>query len=903
MNELQNKVVKTTCPYCGVGCGVLASLDDSGVVSIEGDPDHPANYGRLCSKGTALGETVNLQNRLLYPEIKGEQVSWDQALGTVSGCFSEIIAEHGADAVAFYVSGQLLTEDYYVANKLMKGFIGSANIDTNSRLCMSSAVAAYKRAFGEDCVPCSYDDLDQANLIVLTGSNAAWCHPVLFQRMVRAKEINPKLKIINIDPRETQTTSAADIQLSLKPGTDAILFNGLLNYLNESGDKDNFFVEHSTNGVEEALEAAKVSAEFISVVAEQCELKELDVLSFYKLFSETEKVVTVFSQGINQSSSGVDKGNAIINCHLFTGRIGRPGMGPFSFTGQPNAMGGREVGGLANQLAAHMELDNPDDCDRVQRFWDSPVIANKQGLKAVDMFDAMEQGKIKAVWIMATNPVVSMPDTERVKAALEKCELVVVSDCVRETDTTKVADILLPAFTWGENDGTVTNSDRHISRRRPFLPQPGQARADWDIITEVAHLMGFGEHFPYHSVTSIFREHAALSAFENESEIRNTTKPKSRRLFNISALRNISYQEYEDFPVRAWPIAADASKGTKRLFEDRKFSTDDGKARFISVNPRLPKYQPNKEFPLILNTGRVRDHWHTMTRTGGSARLSSHIYEPFVEINSLDAVQFGLNDGALAKLNSPLKTSVLARIQISDKQQRGSVFLPIHWNNQYSSHGKVGDLIPSVVDPISGQPESKHGIVNMEPCDFAWHGFVLSTKSERVKLEYADYWVRSKNKGLWRFELAGNQQPEEWAKRAHTLLGVNFGYENWIEFFDKSQNIYRAAQFEGNRLINCVFISPNEKLPERDWLISLFEKEELSKLERASLLSGRPPSNQEDKGRIVCACFHVGEKTILKSIKDKNLNSVEQIGECTQAGTNCGSCRPELRSFLEKDKV
>ncbi|MEH6456730.1 MAG: molybdopterin-dependent oxidoreductase [Cocleimonas sp.] len=897
MNDVQNKAVKTTCPYCGVGCGVLASLDEKGVVSIEGDPDHPANYGRLCSKGAALGQTINLQDRLLYPEIKGQQVSWDQALSTVSGRFSEIIAEHGANAVAFYVSGQLLTEDYYVANKLMKGFIGSANIDTNSRLCMSSAVAAYKRAFGEDCVPCSYEDLDQANLIVLTGSNAAWCHPVLFQRILNAKEENPALKIVNIDPRETQTSTAADIQLSLKPGTDAILFNGLLSYLNESDNQDSYFTGNNTNGLEQALEAAKSSAESIHVVAEQCALKEQDVREFYKLFADTEKVVTVFSQGINQSSSGVDKGNAIINCHLFTGRIGRPGMGPFSFTGQPNAMGGREVGGLANQLAAHMELENPDDCDRVQRFWNSPVIANKQGLKAVDLFDAIDQGKVKAVWIMATNPVVSMPETEKVKAALEKCELVVVSDCIRETDTAKVADILLPALTWGENNGTVTNSDRHISRRRSFLPQPGQAKADWDIITEVAHLMGFGEHFLYHNVIDIFREHAALSSFENEAATPN------HRLFNIGALKNISYQEYENFSIKPWPITVEFPNGIKRLFADRRFSTANGKANFISVIPKMPKFKASKEFPLILNTGRIRDHWHTMTRTGKSPRLSSHIYEPYVEINPLDAVQFGLNDGALAKVNSPLNTSVLIRTQYSDKQQRGSIFLPIHWSNQYSSLAKVGDLIPAVVDPISGQPESKHGIVNIEPCNFTWHGFVLTSTPKKMKLEFADYWVRAKSKNLWRYELAGHQQPEEWAKRMHSLLGIgdDTENENWIEFFDSAQNVYRAAQFKGGRLSNCVFISPTEKLPQRDWLISLFEKEKLSKRERSSLLSGLPPSNLEDTGRTVCACFHVGEKTILKSIKDKDLNTVEQIGECTQAGTNCGSCLPELRGILLKE--
>lgn len=897
MNELLSKTVKTTCPYCGVGCGVIASLDDEGVVSIEGDPDHPANLGRLCSKGTALGETVRLEDRLLYPEIKGEQVSWDQALSTVSGRFSEIIAEHGADSVAFYVSGQLLTEDYYVANKLMKGFIGSANIDTNSRLCMSSAVAAYKRAFGEDCVPCTYEDLDQANLIILTGSNAAWCHPVLFQRIVRAKKANPDLKVVNIDPRETQTTSAADIQLCLKPGTDGILFNGLLNYLYESSKQNIYFTKNCTNGIEEALYTAKQSAESIESVAEQCELNQSDVEAFYRLFADTEKTVTVFSQGINQSSSGVDKGNAIINCHLFTGRIGRPGMGPFSFTGQPNAMGGREVGGLANQLAAHMDLENPEHCDRVQRFWDSPTIANKQGLKAVDLFDAIDKGEVKAVWIMATNPVVSMPETKKVKAALEKCELVVVSDCVRETDTAKVADVLLPALTWGENDGTVTNSDRHISRRRSFLSAPGQAKADWEIITNVATKMGFGDHFSYHSPKDIFQEHAALSAFENNDQF------KDQRLFNIGDLKDISYQDYEDFPIKPWPITDDSPNGKKRLFCNRKFSTPNGKAKFISVIPRLPNLTTSKLFPLILNTGRVRDHWHTMTRTGSSPRLSSHSYEPYADVNPLDAAQYGLKNEGLASVTSPTNATILVRVKFTDKQKRGSLFIPIHWSGHFSGQATVGSLIPSIVDPISGQPESKHSIANIEPCRFEWHSFVLTSTPEKIKLDYADYWVRARNKGLWRFEIAGNQQPEEWAERAHNLLGVGVEGDNWVEFYDSANNTYRAAQFKGTRLINCIFIGPNEALPQRDWIITLFQKESLSKNERASLLSGKPPADQEDIGRIVCACMNIGEKTILKAIKDNDFTTVEQISECTTAGTNCGSCLSELKGILTENSA
>ncbi|NIA01318.1 MAG: molybdopterin-dependent oxidoreductase, partial [Planctomycetia bacterium] len=452
MNEHE---IQTTCPYCGVGCGVLASADEAMNVSVRGDPDHPANFGRLCSKGAALGETVGPDNRLLYPKVDGEITDWGRALDQVAGEFKRVIDTHGPDAVAFYVSGQLLTEDYYVANKLMKGFIGSANIDTNSRLCMSSAVAGYKRAFGTDTVPCSYEDLERAKLIVLAGSNTAWCHPVLFQRIRKAKQDNPDLMVVVIDPRRTATCDIADLHLAVRPGSDAVLFNGLLCYLQDSGEVNTLFVERCTDGADAALASARESAGNVAEVAVRCGL-ELDRLhEFYRLFARTERVVTVFSQGINQFSFGTDKVNSIINCHLLTGRIGRPGMGPFSFTGQPNAMGGREVGGLANQLAAHMELDNPGHRERVQRFWQSPRMPEQSGLKAVQLFHAMAAGKVKAVWIMATNPAVSLPDTQRVRAALKQCEFLVVSDCVEYTDTTAYADVLLPAQSWGEKEGMV----------------------------------------------------------------------------------------------------------------------------------------------------------------------------------------------------------------------------------------------------------------------------------------------------------------------------------------------------------------------------------------------------------------------------------------------------------------
>ena len=514
------RAIRTTCPYCGVGCGVLAQARDDGTFEISGDPDHPANFGKLCSKGSALGETFDRRGRLLYPHIRNERTSWDAALDHVAQGFRRIIDRDGPGAVAMYVSGQLLTEDYYVANKLMKGYIGTANIDTNSRLCMSSAVAGHKRAFGEDLVPVCYDDLALADLIVLVGSNTAWCHPILFQRIAAARQERPNMKIVVIDPRRTATCELADLHLPVRAGTDVWLFNGLLAFLHQHGVVATEFIARSTSGVDRALQVAQDTAGDLRGVATACGMDERALAEFYRLFARTEKTLTIFSQGVNQSSAGTDKVNSIINCHLLTGRIGRPGMGPFSVTGQPNAMGGREVGGLATTLAAHMDLDVADHRRAVQEFWNSPVIANTPGLKAVDLFNAIHDRRVKAVWIMATNPIVSLPAADRAREALRRCELVVVSDCVQHTDTTALAHVLLPAAGWGEKDGTVTNSERRISRQRAFLPAPGEAKPDWWIISQVARRLGYAPAFAFETAHEIFAEHAALSGVQTRGSAR-----------------------------------------------------------------------------------------------------------------------------------------------------------------------------------------------------------------------------------------------------------------------------------------------------------------------------------------------------------------------------------------------
>ncbi|MCW8890592.1 MAG: nitrate reductase [Sedimenticola sp.] len=879
------KAIKTTCPYCGVGCGVVATVSDQGGVTLAGDPDHPSNYGRLCSKGSALAETLDQEGRLLTPQVAGQSSTWDQALDKVATRLRETIQTHGPDAVAFYVSGQLMTEDYYVANKLMKGFIGSANIDTNSRLCMSSAVVAHKRAFGADVMPGCYEDLERAKLIVLTGSNAAWCHPVLFQRMMESKRENPDLQIVVIDPRATPTAETADLHLALRPGSDALLFNGLLVYLEQHGERNALFVNQATTACDEALSSALLDAPSIEHVARGCGLALQEVEQFYRLFARTERVVTVYSQGINQSTSGVDKINAIINCHLLTGRIGRPGMGPFSLTGQPNAMGGREVGGLANQLAAHMEIESVADRARVKAFWKAPSIPQQGGLKAVELFQAIESGKVKAVWIMASNPAVTLPDSDQVRRALAKCECVIVSDCMAHTDTGQFAHVQLPSITWGERSGMVTSTERRLSRQRAFRAAPGMAKPDWWIISQVAQRMGFGEAFDYDDVNQVFREHAALSGFENNGS----------RAFDISLLANLDETGYEQLTPAQWPVTQLAAKGTPRLFGDGVFFTPDQKAHFVPVTHRMPSGTTDRCYPLTLNTGRVRDHWHTMTRTGLSPRLASHTIEPYVEIHPQDAAKSEVSNGALVEVQSALG-AVIVRAKVTPSQRVGSLFVPMHWNDQFAETGRINKLLPGVVDPLSGQPEFKQVPATIRPRVFAWHGFLFSRRE--LQPRGAVYWARSRGAGFWRYEIAGDSTPENWAEMARSYLCSKGGDVGWMEYTDRAANRYRAARFEDSKLESCLFIGPDLQLPARDWIAALFEKPTLDTGERASLLSGHAPDNKADVGKTICACHGVGEKRILEGIRIQGLNSVEQIAETLKAGSGCGSCVPEIRALL-----
>jgi assimilatory nitrate reductase catalytic subunit len=878
------KIVHTTCPYCGTGCGVEARVAPSGEVEIAGDPRHPANFGRLCVKGAALAETLTLEGRLLHPMIDGERASWSAAIDRVAKRFRQTIAAHGPDSVAFYVSGQMLTEDYYVANKLMKGFIGSANIDTNSRLCMASSVAGHKRAFGADVVPNVYGDLEEADLVVLTGSNLAWCHPVLFQRLERAKAARPDMRIVNIDPRRTATSEIADLHLALKPGSDVALFLGLLRYLDRAGKQDAAYVWRHTTGVDAALEVAEPWR--IAKVAATTGLSQAQLQEFYSLVAERERTVTVYSQGVNQSSAGTDKVNAILNCHLVTGRIGKPGCGPFSVTGQPNAMGGREVGGLANQLACHMELDNPQHCEVVRRFWGAPRIAAKAGLKAVELLDAVADGRIKAIWIMGTNPVDSMPDADKVREALRACPFVVVSDAMEKTDTTALAHVLLPARPWGEKDGVVTNSERRISRQRPLRPAAGEAMPDWWIVCRVARAMG-AEGFDYAGPADIFREYAALSGHLNDGA----------RDFDISACAETSALDYEHLRPFQWPWrrGEERCSAPKRFFADGGFYTPDRKARFVPTAYRAPMSAPSAKAPFVLNTGRVRDQWHTMTRTGVAQRLSQHIAEPFVEIHPEDAARLGLEPAHLARVFNK-NGAVVLRTLVTERQRKGVLFAPIHWTDRNASAARVDALVAAEVDPVSGQPELKASRVAVEPWPAKWFGFALLRALPRTI--GADYWAHARTSFGWRLELAGLEEPTDWDEFARGLLGLLEPDAADLLFAQDARSGRRQwLAFEGAQASGLLLVSREPLAASRAYLCAEFER-----VERASaqaLLAGRPRRDGAECGRTVCVCHGVGARAIEAAIGAHAPQDVDALGRLTKAGTGCGSCRPEIQVMLK----
>ena len=885
--------INTTCPYCGVGCGITVSNSanhSSQAVLINGDKNHPANFGKLCIKGKNLADTLDNNNRLMAPQINNKVQKWSRGLDFVASKINQSIDDYGKESVGFYVSGQLLTEDYYVANKLMKGFIGSGNIDTNSRLCMSSAVSAHKRAFGEDIVPMSYSDITKADLIVLAGSNLAWCHPVLYQRIREEKTRRPELILVVIDPRVTASTELADLHLPIKAGQDVTLFNGLLNYLNQNDfiNEDLLTSVDKTSGLVQALINAKEDSLHLSSTG----LSTKEIAQFYNLFANKNKVVTLFSQGINQSNQGTDQVNGIINCHLVTNKIGKTGCGVFSITGQPNAMGGREVGALANTLASHIEFKDSHLHAALADFWQTDNLATSEGLKAVDLFDAVESGQIKVLWIMATNPLVSMPNHEKIKQALKKCPLVIVSDCVATNDTLRYADVIFPAQTWGEKSGTVTNSERRISRQRSFLQPFAEAKPDWWIISEVAKRMGFSAQFSYESVHQIFAEHARLSAVNNNGS----------RAFDISAFSDINAEQYQRLQPFQWPqpqgIPIKVSE--QNFFADGHYYHDNNKARVIAIKS---KQQTEDTHLFTLNTGRNRDQWHTQTRSGKSGILSQRHPEPEVEINQQDASLLNIIDGQLVSITTDdnhVKGQFLIRVRVTKTQRQKELFIAIHWSASNFNQGCVSKFIKANFDLISGQPAFKHSKVSIKPWQTRSEA-MLVVKSP-ISDSLATYQVVQKITGGYCYYLASTESPADLFKRLNDFVLTNSNQLvdksdiNVLNASDSIKNYFRKSYFIKDDMQATILVAQQKDDLPQGWISQIFTLTDNIDIKR-NILSN--DSKHLQVKSTFCHCLRVELKDIEHAI-DSGEITVESIRAKTNAGNGCGSCIGDIALKLKQ---
>ncbi|MFH4828736.1 nitrate reductase [Vibrio diabolicus] len=854
---------KTTCPYCGVGCGIEISNN-----KIIGDALHPANSGSLCVKGVALAESLQMPSRLLYPKLREKEVSWQSVTDLIAQEIHQAKAEFGPDSVAMYVSGQLLTEDYYVANKLMKGYVGSANIDTNSRLCMSSAVAAHVRAFGEDVVPVNYDDIDKTELLIICGANTAWTHPVLFRRVQQARENNPNLKLVVIDPRETVTAQQADLHLPIKNDGDVSLFNGLLKFLIEQQCIDSEYINSHTDGFDALAEEVSDLRYDVTNLTSSIGISEEKLTTFFQWFAQSPTAITLFCQGVNQAENGVDKGNAIINAHLATGKIAKSGCGPFSITGQPNAMGGREVGGLANQLAVHRAFD-ADAIKQVQAFWDSPEIATKPGLKAVEVFEAVERGEIKVLWIMATNPVVSLPDNQMVKRALEACPFVIVSDITAESDVAKYADVLLPAAGWGEKQGMVTNSERRLSRQRQFQTPPGEAKSDWWAISQVGQALCTLEKtqngFAFTSERAVFREYAAMTGMNADSPLK----------LDLSQYANLTEQEYEEWVPTQW--------GGERPFADGIYSHPDGKARFVLTSESPTRLERTKGW--WLNTGRQRDQWHTMTRTGHIAHLAASELEPTVYMNTLSATQNRLKAGQLTKLFQPTSnTGIYAKVAIDEGLGFQDLFMSMHWAGRYGGESSVNAIINSAKDPISGQPAFKSSYVEVQDAAVKTYGMFIGTQFDSGKFLYSAFQAES-NLGIWRF--AHDKRPKKQSfcrteKSRRITIDIAQG---WLAVdYDLVGDV---------RIIRSVLVVSSEPI-QTDYtnFTHLIGKP----MELSQLLT---ITQSQSSAKLVCSCFRVTDKQIHDAMEKQDCTSLTQLQNKLKCGTNCGSCVSQIKQMVD----
>ena len=716
----QTQQVKTICPYCGVGCGIEASVSEDRISQIRGDDSHPANFGRVCPKPSGLPEAVHHKDRLTHPLRRGddgsfERISWDAALEEISQRLGDTLEEHGPEAVAFHISGQFLTEDYYVANKFAKGFLGTNNVDSNSRLCMASAVSAYKGAFGTDGPPTAYSDIGQAGCIVFWGSNAAECHPITFDRIKQRKKEgkeDPSLSVIVVDPRRTATAEIADLYLPVKPGTDIALANAMLKVLMDEELAEDGFIENHTNGFEEAAEVAREWD--VERAAGVCGVPAEDIVLAARKFGKSPAALIFWAVGVNQSAVGTAKSRAIINLCLATGNVGKPGAGPFSLTGQPNAMGGREVGGSSNLLPGYRTAENPEHRREVEKAWglSEGSIPEAWGLTATEVFRALDEGSVKLLWVAATNPAASMPDLERARRAMRNAPFVVVVDAY-PTETTALADLILPAAQWGEKAGTVTNSERRVSLVRKLVEPPGEARPDWEIFAGVARRMGFGKHFAWESEAEIYDEYKELTR-NTPVDVTGLSHGRLARGPRQWPIPDIGWRE--ERPVRGIqrPEPGEEHPGTHRLYTDRKFNTPDGKANFATTPHEGLSEPPSEEYPLTLSSGRVKNQWHTMTRTGRAENLVKDLEGPYVEVHPEAAEVAGIEAGKPVEIVSA-RGSFKARAIVTEDIEPGSVFVPFHWGDLWAGDGSLNDTTHDAIDPISKQPELKGAAVRLQP--------------------------------------------------------------------------------------------------------------------------------------------------------------------------------------------
>ncbi len=888
-------VVSSVCCYCGTGCGVLIEAEAGKITGVRGDPAHPANRGKLCTKGATLHLAAQASGRVHHPELRSDRVSprrqagWDEALDHAAEKFRAVIAAHGPDAVAFYISGQLTTEAYYVFNKLAKGLIGTNNVDTNSRLCMSSAVAGYKATLGADSPPGCYDDIEAAGTIFIAGANTAYAHPILFRRIEAARQAKPDLKLVVVDPRRTDTAAEADLHLAILPGTDVALYHAMLNVMLWEERIDRAAIDAHTEGWEALRELVRDYTP--EKVAPICGVAAADIVQAARWFA-AGPTLSLYCQGLNQSSCGVDKNAALINLHLATGQIGKAGAAPLSLTGQPNAMGGREVGGLANLLSAHRDLDNPAHRAEVARLWGVDDVPATSGKTAVEMFEAVRRGEIKAIWIACTNPAQSLPDQNLVHEALQAAEYVVLQEAYADTETAAYADVLLPASTWGETDGTMTNSERRISRVHAAVSPPGEARADWTIVCDFARRLDPDKGarlFPYASAEAVFDEH------------RETTRGRDLDIGGLSyALLDAGPQQ--------WPFPAGATAGRARLYADGVYPTANGRARFHAA-PYKPVAEPiDARYPLHLNTGRLRDQWHAMSRTGRVARLFAHADMPRLAMNARDLELRRLQAGDLVRVKSR-RGDVVVAVEASESVRPGQCFLPMHWGARFMGGRGINALTLPVFDAVSKQPELKHAAVQVAKAELPWRMAALAV-GDGVKMldavqpllracDYAAAGLAGRDRDVLTLRLAHTQPlPESLLAELDAALGLDDPLA--VMAYQDPRGISKRVRVESGKVTAARLTGETAAF---DWLRDVVvEGAEAASL-RAWMLApvARPPAGGTGRGRVVCNCLNVAEPDIVAAIAaGADLAALQATLKC---GTECGSCVPELKRLIATNRV